>query len=72
MNIADVPLNLTLVTLGPLKLWPWIVTEVPTGPLAGENELIVGVAAQAAGVIANAAATVPATMAARVRVALLG
>jgi hypothetical protein len=72
VNVADVPLKVTLVTLGPLKFWPWIVTEVPTGPLAGENELIVGAAAQAAGAFANAAAMVPATMAARVRVALLG
>jgi len=48
MNVADVPLKLTLVTSGPLKLVPWIATEVPTGPLAGENELIVGAAAKAA------------------------
>jgi hypothetical protein len=40
--------KLTLVTSGPLKLVPWIVTEVPTGPPAGENELIVGAAAKAA------------------------
>jgi hypothetical protein len=72
VNVADVPLKDTLVTLGPLKLWPWIVTEVPTGPLAGENELIVGAAAQDAGAIAIAAAMVPATIAARVRIALLG
>jgi hypothetical protein len=48
VNVADVPLKVTLVTLGPLKLWPWIVTEVPTGPLAGENDVIVGAAARAA------------------------
>jgi hypothetical protein len=48
VNVADVPLKLTLVTSGPLKLLPWIVTEVPTGPLVGENELIVGAAAKAA------------------------
>src|SRR4029450_5086400 len=48
VNVADVPLKLTLVTSGPLKLVPWIVTEVPTGPPAGENELIVGAAAKAA------------------------
>jgi hypothetical protein len=48
VNVADVPLKVTLVTFGPLKLWPWIVTEVPTGPLAGENEVIVGAAARAA------------------------
>jgi hypothetical protein len=73
VNVADVPLKVTLVTLGlPLKFWPWIVTEDPTGPLAGENDEIVGAAAQDAGVIAIVAATVPATIAARVRVALLG
>ena len=72
VNVADVPLKVTLVTLGPLKFWPWIVTEDPTGPLAGENDEIVGAAAQAAGVIAIAAAKVPATIPARVRVALLG
>jgi hypothetical protein len=48
VNVADVPSKLTLVTSGPLKLLPWIVTEVPTGPLVGENELIVGAAANAA------------------------
>lgn len=72
VNVADAPLKVTLVTLGPLKLWPWIVTEVPTGPLAGENEVIVGAAAQEAGAIAIVTAMVPATIAARVRVALLG
>jgi hypothetical protein len=74
VNVADVPLKVTLVTLGslPLKFWPWIVTEDPTGPLTGENDEIVGAAAQDAGVIAIAAATVPATIAARVRVGLLG
>jgi hypothetical protein len=65
-------LKVTLVTLGPLKLWPWIVTEVPTGPLAGENDEIVGAAAQDAGVIDIAAAMVPATIAARMRVVVLG
>jgi hypothetical protein len=48
VNVADVPSKVTLVTSGPLKLLPWIVTEVPTGPLVGENELIVGAAAKAA------------------------
>jgi hypothetical protein len=48
VNVADVPSKLTLVTSGPLKLLPWIVTEAPTGPLVGENELIVGAAANAA------------------------
>jgi hypothetical protein len=74
VNVADVPLKVTLVTLGslPLKFWPWIVTEVPTGPLVGEKELIAGAAAQDAGAIAIAAAMVPATIAARERVALLG
>jgi hypothetical protein len=48
VNVTDVPLKVTLITSGPLKFWPWIVTEVPTGPLVGENELIVGAAAKAA------------------------
>jgi hypothetical protein len=43
--------NVTDVT--PLKLFPLIVTVVPTGPEVGEKELIVGgAAASAAGVIA--------------------
>jgi hypothetical protein len=48
VNVTDAPLKVTLVTSGPLKLLPWIVTDVPTGPLVGENELIVGAAAKAA------------------------
>ena len=48
VNVADAPSKVTLVTSGPLKLLPWIVTEVPTDPLAGENEPIVGAAAKAA------------------------
>jgi hypothetical protein len=48
VKVADAPSKVTLVTSGPLKLLPWIVTEVPTGPLVGENELIVGAAAKAA------------------------
>jgi hypothetical protein len=76
VNVADVPLKVTLVTLGPLKLWPWIVTEVPTGPLAGENEVIVGAAARAASApgrttkitVSN---TVAVTWAARMRIAII-
>jgi hypothetical protein len=38
--VADVVLNLTSLT--PMKFVPVIVTEVATGPLVGENEVIVG------------------------------
>jgi hypothetical protein len=41
------PLNSTSFTGGVLKLFPVMVTRVPTGPLVGENEVIVGFAAQA-------------------------
>ncbi len=43
-EIAETPLNLTEVVVNPvpLKFEPLIVTEVPTGPEVGENELIVG------------------------------
>jgi hypothetical protein len=37
---AETPLNLTLVV--PVKLVPLIVTNVPTGPLVGENDEMVG------------------------------
>ena len=37
---SAVPLKLTPVA--PVKFVPWISTLVPTGPLAGANELIVG------------------------------
>jgi hypothetical protein len=40
LKLAPVPLNFTAVA--PVKLAPVMVTEVPTGPLAGENEEIVG------------------------------
>jgi len=40
VKVAAVPLKRTLVV--PVKLVPVIVTAVPTGPLAGENEVIVG------------------------------
>jgi hypothetical protein len=39
-DVLAEPLKLTVVT--PAKLLPVIVTEVPTAPLAGENELIDG------------------------------
>ena len=39
--VAATPLKkVTLVA--PLRLFPLMVTEVPTGPLVGVNELIVG------------------------------
>lgn len=46
-NIADVPLKVTAKTWvvggeDPMKLVPVIVTDVPTGPLVGVNEVIVG------------------------------
>ena len=37
---SAVPLNLTLVA--PVKFVPWMSTPVPTGPLVGAHELIVG------------------------------
>ena len=40
VKLAAVPLKVTAVA--PVKLVPLIVTEVPTGPLLGVNELIVG------------------------------
>jgi hypothetical protein len=42
VNPADTLLNVTELTLS--KFVPLIVTEVPTGPEAGENELMVGTA----------------------------
>jgi len=43
LTVAVVPLNLTvLLELVVLKFVPWIVTDVPTGPLVGVNEVIVG------------------------------
>jgi hypothetical protein len=47
VNVADTPLNVTLVAA--MRSVPVIVTDVPTGPLVGENEEIVGAAAQDAG-----------------------
>lgn len=43
ITIADLPPITTLV--GELKFVPVIVTKVPTGPFSGENEVIVGAAA---------------------------
>src|SRR3989442_1129807 len=40
VKLATVPLKVTLVA--PPRLLPLIVTEVPTGPLLGLKELIVG------------------------------
>ncbi len=74
MNVvAETPLNVTLVA--PVKFVPVIVTNVPTGPLVGENEEIVGLvgaAAQDGSAFAIAATIIIATTAARVRVVLLG
>ena len=41
--VEETPLNFTLVA--PVRFVPVMVTEVPTGPLVGENEVIVGLAA---------------------------
>ncbi len=41
--VAVVPSNLTAVA--PVKFVPVIVTDVPTGPEVGENDVIVGAAA---------------------------
>ncbi len=71
--VAETPLNVTLVA--PVKFVPVMVTDVPTGPLVGENEEIVGLvggAAQDAGAIAIAATMITARIAARVTVLLLG
>ena len=40
VNVAVTPLNLTAVT--PVRFVPVIVTLVPTGPLVGVNDVIVG------------------------------
>jgi hypothetical protein len=64
VKVAWVPLNLTAVAS--LSAVPWIVTVVPTLPLAGENVEIVGAAAHDAGAIvissAITATTSPALM----------
>jgi hypothetical protein len=69
LKVADTPLNVTLVAA--IRSVPVIVTDVPTGPLIGENEEIVGAAAQDGGAIAIAVTVIPATTAARMRLALL-
>ena len=66
--MALVPLKATPVT--PVKLDPRTVTEVPTGPLIGENEVILGTAASAGiavpiATIAESAATTAARAEAR-------
>jgi hypothetical protein len=46
LNVAGVPSNVTAVTaLESLKPVPAISTEVPIGPLAGSNDVIVGAVA---------------------------
>ena len=62
VNVAGVPANFTLVA--PLNPDPLIVTEVPTGPLVGENDEIAGTAAHEAGATAMVAAKNVATRAA--------
>jgi hypothetical protein len=61
VNVAGVPANFTLVA--PVNPDPLIVTEVPTGPLVGENDEIAGTAAHEAGATAMVAATSVATTA---------
>ena len=60
LNVAGVPANFTLVA--PVNPDPLIVTEVPTGPLFGENDEIAGTAAHDAGAKAMVAATSVARM----------
>jgi hypothetical protein len=57
VNVVDVPANLTSVA--PVRLVPLIVTIVPTGPLVGEKDEMVGLAAHDDGV---AAIVTPRTM----------
>jgi hypothetical protein len=45
--VADFPLNVTLVVC--FRPVPVMVTEVPTGPLGGANEMIVGVTLRSGG-----------------------
>jgi hypothetical protein len=62
VNVADVPLNLTVVA--PMRSPPLMVTDVPTPPLVGENDEIVGAAAHDAGATAIATMSTAATIAA--------
>jgi hypothetical protein len=50
VNIADVPANFTAVA--PMKFVPLTVTTVPTGPLVGDKDEIVGLAAHEDGAAA--------------------
>ena len=50
VKFAETPLNST--RFAPVKFVPLMVTVVPTGPLVGEKDEIVGGAASAAGAIA--------------------
>lgn len=74
VKVADTPLNVTLVA--PVRFVPVMVTDVPTGPLVGENDEIIGLVggaeAQDGSAIAIAETMSTATIAARVPVALLG
>jgi hypothetical protein len=53
LNEAVTPLNFTIVAAGVMKFDPKIWTVVPTGPLPGENDETVGVAAAAGGAAAT-------------------
>jgi hypothetical protein len=57
VKLPGVPLNFTAVA--PLKFVPLIVTDDPTGPCFGENELIVGAAVAAVTVKLLALVAVP-------------
>jgi hypothetical protein len=59
LNVADVPPNRTAVV--PVKSVPSIVTLVPTAPLVGENDVIVGAAAHDAGAATSATTATTAT-----------
>jgi len=50
LTVNDVTVFLNLTSVALLKLVPLIVTDVPTGPLCGENDVIVGGAASATSV----------------------
>jgi len=59
--VAFVVLNFTEVVVKPvpLKFVPLILTDVPTGPKAGVNEVIVGVAASAGAAKPNTRSAAP-------------
>ena len=63
VKLAVVPLNFTEVVVKPLplKFEPLIVTDVPTGPLVGENPEMVGATACAAPAVAMTISTTMST-----------